>query len=125
MHSTRPELLLKRALSLAAVCDLIRAAKALDTLTLSTEQDMGVNIIRRAVEEPLRMISKNAGVEGSIVVQNIKENAGSYGYNAATSAYGDMFEFGVIDPTKVVRHALRKRGKRRWSHDHDRGAHRR
>jgi len=86
---------------------LIRAAKALDALTLSTEQDMGVNIIRRAVEEPLRMISKNAGVEGSIVVQNIKENAGSYGYNAATSAYGDMFEFGVIDPTKVVRHALR------------------
>ena len=63
---------------------LIRAAKALDALTLSTEQDMGVNIIRRAVEEPLRMISKNAGVEGSIVVQNIKENAGSYGYNAAT-----------------------------------------
>ncbi len=86
---------------------LIRAAKALDGLELSTEQNMGVDIIRRAVEEPLRMISKNAGVEGSIVVQEIKTKDGSYGYNAATSAYGDMFEFGVIDPTKVVRHALR------------------
>ena len=86
---------------------LIRAAKALDGLTLSTEQNMGVDIIRRAVEEPLRMISKNAGVEGSIVVQEIKTKDGSYGYNAATDAYGDMFEFGVIDPTKVVRHALR------------------
>ena len=86
---------------------LIRAAKALDGLDLSTEQNMGVDIIRRAVEEPLRMISKNAGVEGSIVVQEIKTKDGSYGYNAATSAYGDMFEFGVIDPTKVVRHALR------------------
>ena len=86
---------------------LIRAAKALDGLTLSTEQNMGLNIIRRAVEEPLRMISKNAGVEGSIVVQEIKTQDGAYGYNAASGEYGDMFEFGVIDPTKVVRHALR------------------
>ena len=86
---------------------LIRAAKALDGLSLSTEQNMGLNIIRRAVEEPLRMISKNAGVEGSIVVQEIKTKDGAFGYNAATSEYGDMFEFGVIDPTKVVRHALR------------------
>lgn len=86
---------------------LIRAASALDGLQLSTEQNMGINIIRRAVEEPLRMISKNAGVEGSIVVQEIRTKEGAYGYNAATSEYGDMFEFGVIDPTKVVRHALR------------------
>jgi chaperonin GroEL len=86
---------------------LIRAARVLDSLDLGTEQNMGVNIVRRAVEEPLRMISKNAGVEGSIVVQEVKTKEGSYGYNAATSIYGDMFEFGVIDPTKVVRHALR------------------
>jgi chaperonin GroEL len=86
---------------------LIRAARVLDSLELGTEQNMGVNIVRRAVEEPLRMISKNAGVEGSIVVQEVKTKEGSYGYNAATSIYGDMFEFGVIDPTKVVRHALR------------------
>jgi chaperonin GroEL len=86
---------------------LIRAARVLDSLDLGTEQNMGVNIVRRAVEEPLRMISKNAGVEGSIVVQEVKTKEGSFGYNAATGAYGDMFEFGVIDPTKVVRHSLR------------------
>jgi chaperonin GroEL len=86
---------------------LIRAARVLDSLELGTEQNMGVNIVRRAVEEPLRMISKNAGVEGSIVVQEVKTKEGSYGYNAATSIYGDMFEFGVIDLIKVVRHALR------------------
>ena len=86
---------------------LIRAARVLDGLDLGTEQNMGVNIVRRAVEEPLRMISKNAGVEGSIVVQEVKTKEGAYGYNAQTSTYGDMFEFGVIDPTKVVRHALR------------------
>ena len=86
---------------------LIRAARALEALDLSAEQNMGVDIVRRAVEEPLRMISKNAGVEGSIVVQEVKSKDGSFGYNAASGSYGDMFEFGVIDPTKVVRHALR------------------
>ena len=86
---------------------LIRAARALEGLSLSTEQNMGLEIVRRAVEEPLRMISKNAGVEGSIVVQEVKSKDGAFGYNAASGAYGDMFEFGVIDPTKVVRHALR------------------
>jgi chaperonin GroEL len=85
---------------------LIRSAAALDGLELGTEQQMGVDIIRRAVEEPLRMISRNAGVDGSIVVQQIKDNSGAYGYNAATGEYGDMFSFGIIDPTKVVRHGL-------------------
>jgi len=86
---------------------LIRAAKALDALSLDGEQGMGVNIIRRAVEEPLRQISKNAGVDGSIVVQKVKESAGNFGYNAATNEYGDLIAAGVIDPTKVVRYALR------------------
>ena len=85
---------------------VIRAAKALDTLTLSPDQQFGVNIIKRAVEEPLRMISRNAGVDGSIVVQKVKESEGSFGFNAATEEYGDMLAFGIIDPTKVVRHAL-------------------
>ncbi len=85
---------------------LIRAAQALESLELSREQQFGVNIIKRAVEEPLRQISRNAGVDGSIVIQKIKENGGSFGFNAATEEYGDMLEFGVIDPTKVVRHAL-------------------
>jgi chaperonin GroEL len=86
---------------------LIRAAKALDALNLLAEQGMGVNIIRRAVEEPLRQISKNAGVDGSIVVQKVKESEGNFGFNAATSEYTDLIEAGVIDPTKVVRYALR------------------
>ena len=85
---------------------LIRAAQALEKLELSREQQFGVNIIKRAVEEPLRQISRNAGVDGSIVIQKIKENGGSFGFNAATEEYGDMLAFGVIDPTKVVRHAL-------------------
>ena len=86
---------------------LIRAAKALDALNLQAEQGMGVNIIRRAVEEPLRQISKNAGVDGSIVVQKVKESEGNFGFNAATSEYTDLIGAGVIDPTKVVRYALR------------------
>ena len=85
---------------------IIRAAKALDGLSLTPDQQFGVNIVKRAVEEPLRMISRNAGVDGSIVVQQVKESSGSYGFNAATEEYGDMLEFGIIDPTKVVRHAL-------------------
>ena len=86
---------------------LIRAAKALDALNLQAEQGMGVNIIRRAVEEPLRQISKNAGVDGSIVVQKVKESEGNFGFNAATGKYTDLIGAGVIDPTKVVRYALR------------------
>jgi chaperonin GroEL len=105
LHATRAAV--EEGIVLGGGVTLIRAARVLDSLDLGTEQNMGVNIVRRAVEEPLRMISKNAGVEGSIVVQEVKTKEGSYGYNAATSIYGDMFEFGVIDPTKVVRHALR------------------
>ena len=85
---------------------VIRAAKALDSLELSTDQQFGVNIVRRAVEEPLRTIARNAGVDGSIVIQKVKDSDGSFGFNAATEEYGDMLAFGIIDPTKVVRHAL-------------------
>jgi chaperonin GroEL len=85
---------------------LIRAANALDQLKLQGEQKMGVDIIRRAIEEPLRQIARNAGVEGSIIVQKVKESNGAYGYNAANGEFVDLFEAGVIDPTKVVRHAL-------------------
>ena len=85
---------------------LIRASKVLDNLSLTGEMKMGVDIIRRAIEEPLRQIAYNAGVEGSIVIQKVREGDGSYGYNAANGQYTDLFEAGVIDPTKVVRHAL-------------------
>jgi chaperonin GroEL len=86
---------------------LIRAAKALDGVKLDHDQQFGVNIIRRAVEEPLRMIAQNAGVDGSIVVQKVKESDSiSFGFNAATEEYGDLLAWGIIDPTKVTRTAL-------------------
>jgi chaperonin GroEL len=85
---------------------LIRAQAGLDKLEVSDEQRTGVNIIRRAIEEPLRQISANAGVEGSIVVDKVKNGKGAFGYNARTDEYGDLLAMGVIDPTKVVRYAL-------------------
>jgi chaperonin GroEL len=85
---------------------LIRAQKSLDNLDVTDEQKFGVTIIRRAVEEPLRQIVQNAGEEGSIVLNRVREGKGSFGYNAATGEYGDLFEQGVIDPVKVVRTAL-------------------
>jgi chaperonin GroEL len=85
---------------------LIRAQPIIDKLDVSAEQRVGVNIIRRAIEEPLRQIAANAGVEGSIVVDKVKNGKGSFGYNARTDEYGDLLAQGVIDPTKVVRYAL-------------------
>jgi chaperonin GroEL len=85
---------------------LIRAQKALDKLEVNADQQFGVRIIRRAVEEPIRQIAANAGEEGSIVVQKVRDGKNSFGYNAATGEYGDLIEMGVIDPVKVVRSAL-------------------
>jgi len=85
---------------------LIRAQEALAKLEVNDEQRFGVNIIRRAMEEPLRQISANAGEEGSIIVQRVREGKGSFGYNAATGEFGDLITMGVIDPVKVVRSAL-------------------
>jgi chaperonin GroEL len=87
---------------------LIRAQAALDGLAegLPADQRPGVAIIRRAIEEPLRQISENAGHEGSIVVERVKAGKGAYGFNAALEAYQDLMKAGVIDPTKVVRSAL-------------------
>ncbi len=85
---------------------LIRTLPALDKLTFTDDRRYGVNIVRRALEEPLRQIVQNAGVEGSIVVAKVKEGKGSFGYNAAKLEYEDLVAAGVIDPTKVVRSAL-------------------
>jgi chaperonin GroEL len=85
---------------------LIRAQAALDGLGLRGEQKAGVDIVRRALEEPLRRISENAGIEGSIVVDKVKQGKGGFGFNAATEQYEDLMKAGVIDPTKVVRTAL-------------------
>jgi chaperonin GroEL len=86
---------------------LLRAATVLDTLRMTDgDEQVGVNIIRRAIEEPLRWIAANAGHEGSIVVQRVKELTGDHGFNAQTEQYENLVEAGVIDPTKVVRSAL-------------------
>ena len=86
---------------------LLRASKVLHKLRLEGDEQLGVNIIARAIEEPIRWIATNAGVEGSIVVQRVKESKdASFGYNAATDHYEDLVKAGVIDPTKVVRSAL-------------------
>jgi chaperonin GroEL len=86
---------------------LLRAAKALETLKLSGDQQIGVNIVARAIEEPMRWIAANAGHEGSIVVQRVKEGkAAEEGFNALTDKYENLVQAGVIDPAKVVRSAL-------------------
>ncbi len=85
---------------------LLRAMVALDTLRLSGDEKTGASIIRRALEEPIRQIAENAGAEGSIVVQKVKEGSGSFGFNAETEDYEDLMAAGIIDPTKVTRVAL-------------------
>jgi chaperonin GroEL len=85
---------------------LLRAQKALDAVKASGEQDFGVQIIRRALEEPLRQIAANAGVDGGIAVSKVRDGEGAFGLNAATLEYQDLQAAGVIDPTKVVRTAL-------------------
>ncbi len=85
---------------------LLRAAKVLDSLKVSDEQAFGVDIIRRACEEPLRQIVLNAGGEASIVVEKVRNGSGGFGYNARTHSYEDLLQSGVIDPTKVTRSAL-------------------
>jgi chaperonin GroEL len=85
---------------------LVRSLSAVADLKFSDDRQYGVNIIRRAAEEPLRQIAANAGVDGSIVVDKVKNGSGSFGFNAATEVYEDLVKAGVIDPTKVVRTAL-------------------
>ena len=85
---------------------LIRAQKALDTLALEGDEKIGMLIIRRAVESPLRQLADNAGQEGALIVQEVKKASGNVGYNVATGAYEDLVKAGVVDPTKVTRSAL-------------------
>ncbi len=84
----------------------IRALKALDGVTVNAEEKFGVDIIRRSLEEPLRQIAANGGLEGSVIVNKVKESTGSMGFNAATGAFEDLLAAGVIDPAKVSRCAL-------------------
>jgi chaperonin GroEL len=106
MHATRAAV--EEGIVPGGGVTLIRAQKALDEFKLEDEDEQaGVNIVRRALEEPLRQIAQNAGNEGSIVVEKVREGKpASYGYNAATGQYEDLVKAGVIDPTKVTRTAL-------------------
>jgi chaperonin GroEL len=85
---------------------LLRCVDALDKLKLSGDEQIGADIIKRALEEPIRMIANNAGMEGSVVVQRVKEMKTNEGYDAEKNSYGDMIASGIIDPKKVTRSAL-------------------
>ena len=85
----------------------IRAISTLDNAKgINEDETTGMAIVRRALEEPLRQIVENAGLDGAVVVQKVKEGKGDFGYNASTDVYEDLFAAGVIDPTKVARVAL-------------------
>src|SRR5262249_6729231 len=81
----------------------------LDKVKANEEERFGVNIVRKAIEEPLRHIAKNAGAEGSIVLDKVKNGKGAFGYNAYSEEDEDLMKAGIIDPTKVVRTALQNR----------------
>jgi chaperonin GroEL len=86
---------------------LIRALQSIQNLAGDNpDQDMGIAVARRAMESPLRQISANAGHEPSVVANEVKNNSGNYGFNAASGEYGDMLAMGILDPTKVTRSAL-------------------
>jgi len=85
---------------------LIRASEALNKLDVSGEEKTGVDILRRALEAPLRQIAENAGKDGSVVLETVRTNKGNFGYNALTDHYEDLVKAGIVDPTKVVRSAL-------------------
>ena len=101
---------------------LVQAAKHLDGLTgANSDQDVGISIVRKAIEAPLRQIAENAGVDGAVVAGKIRESDDlSFGFNAQTEEYGDMFSFGVIDPAKVVPHSASRRSISCFLVDHNR-----
>ncbi len=105
LHSTRAAV--EEGVVAGGGTALIRALSALDGLEgANHDQDVGVNILRRAMEEPLRQIVANAGDEASVVLNEVRNGSGNFGYNAATGEYGDMIEMGILDPAKVTRYAL-------------------
>jgi len=85
---------------------LLRTIAALDALNLETDEAVGLRILKKAIEEPIRAIAQNAGKDGSVVAEEVKKLSGSEGYNALTDKYEDMLKAGIVDPTKVTRSAL-------------------
>src|SRR5436309_2048468 len=105
MHATRAAV--EEGIVPGGGVTFIRALSVLEKLKLDEDEQIGVNIVRRALEEPLRQIAQNAGVEGAVVLSRVRADKGeNYGYNAATDSYGDLVKDGVIDPAKVARTAL-------------------
>ena len=105
MHATRAAV--EEGIVPGGGVTFIRAGSALEKLKLEDDEQIGVNIVRRALEEPLRQIAQNAGVEGAVVISRVRAEKGeNYGYNAETDTYGDLVKDGVIDPAKVTRIAL-------------------
>ena len=85
---------------------LLRASLKLDEIQVEGDEKIGINILKRVLEEPIRQIAQNAGVDGSIVVQKVKEQGEEYGFDANTLKYGNLMELGIVDPVKVVRSSL-------------------
>ncbi|MDR0647652.1 MAG: chaperonin GroEL [Puniceicoccales bacterium] len=104
LHATRAAV--EEGISAGGSVALLRTAKAIEALSLKDEEAVGAAIVRRAIEAPLRQLCQNAGVDGSLVVQEVLKHAGAYGYNVATNTYEDLVKAGVVDPTKVTRAAL-------------------
>jgi chaperonin GroEL len=105
LHSTRAAV--EEGVVAGGGTALIRALSALEGLQgINHDQTVGVNILRRAMEEPLRQIVTNAGEEASVVLNEVRKGSGNFGYNAATGEYGDMIQMGILDPAKVTRSAL-------------------
>ena len=105
LHSTRAAV--EEGVVAGGGVALIRASVSLDKLKGDNhDQDVGIKILHRALEEPLRQIVSNAGGDASVVLNAVVAGDGNYGYNAASGEYGDMIEAGILDPTKVTRYAL-------------------
>jgi chaperonin GroEL len=105
LHATRAAV--EEGISPGGGVALLRAASAIEAVKAEGDEKIGVGIIRRAIESPLRQLCENAGIDGSLVVQEVlRKQKGSYGYNVSTGEYEDLFKAGVVDPTKVTRVAL-------------------
>lgn len=104
LHATRAAV--EEGISAGGSVALLRTAKAIDALQLEGDEAIGAQIVRRAIEAPLRQLCANAGEEGALVVQEVLKSKGAMGYNVATGKFEDLFKAGVVDPTKVTRSAL-------------------
>lgn len=109
MHATRAAV--EEGIVRGGGVALVRCIEKLDTLKLKGEEQIGINMVKRAIEEPLRQIAANAGEEGAVVLAKVRESDNpNFGYNAPTGQFEDLVKAGVLDPTKVVRTALQNAG---------------